>query len=368
MPEPCSRCTPYRRVGLACPTIATLVAALCAAALPACSTTPTDTSAWQSDRPASSQSTARDAEALRGVERAERRIDAGAARQTPSAGRAPVVLNGTPIPWSDLHPYLAEAAGRAALDEALLDRLIDRELSAAGITISKGEVDAEYNDFVAVLRQNVAGRGATTEAVVADMRRALGLGPTRFQATLARNAKLRALVRDRVTITADDIALAHQINHGTRHRIRLITTASQRDASAIRRQLAGLTGDPLRIAFASAAIEQSTDQSAAAGGLIEPISTVDPAYPSAIGQAVARLGPGSLSPVVALPDAYALIFVEQQIPPSGRSLAQTRSDLERDLRARRERLAMERLATQLLGNASITVLDPSLEWTRRSRG
>ncbi|MEO0716056.1 MAG: hypothetical protein AAFY58_03590, partial [Planctomycetota bacterium] len=117
-----------------------------------------------------------------------------------------------------------------------------------------------------------------------------------------------------------------------------------------------------------AAMEQSTDQSAAAGGLIEPISTVDPAYPRAIGQAVARLSTGSLSPVVALPDAYALIFVEQQIPPTGRSLSQTQSDLERDLRARRERLAMERLATQLLDNASITVLDPSLEWTRRSRG
>ena len=52
-----------------------------------------------------------------------------------------------------------------------------------------------------MLRQNVAGRGATTEAVVADMRRALGLGPKRFEATLARNAKLRALVRERVTIT-----------------------------------------------------------------------------------------------------------------------------------------------------------------------
>ena len=84
-----------------------------------------------------------------------------------------------------------------------LDRLIDRELSTAGVSISKREIDAEYNDFVAVLRQNVAGRGATTEAVVADMRRALGLVPKRFEATLARNAKLRALVRERVTITPE---------------------------------------------------------------------------------------------------------------------------------------------------------------------
>ncbi len=278
------------------------------------------------------------------------------------------MLNGTPIPWSDLHPYLAEAAGRAALDEALLDRLLDRELSAAGVSVSKRDIDAEYNEFVDVLRQNVAGRGATTEAVVADMRRALGLGPARFQATLARNAKLRALVRDRVSISPADIELAHQINHGERYRIRLLTTASQREASAVRRQLAGLTGDALRVAFASAAMEESTDQSAAAGGLIEPISTVDPAYPSAIGQAVSRLSAGSLSPVVALPDAYALIFVEQRIPPTGRSLSQTTSQLERDLRTRRERLAMERLATQLLDNAAITVLDPSLEWTRRPRG
>ena len=360
-PTPRPRCTRYRPLAALAVTLPLL-----APALTACSSSSTDSSTWQSDRPTASE--ARDADALRGVERAERRIAAGAVRDTSAGARAPVVLNGTPIPWTDLHPYLAEASGRAALDEALLDRLIDRELSTAGVSISKRDVDAEYSDFVAVLRQNVAGRGATTEAVVADMRRALGLGPKRFEATLARNAKLRALVRERVTITPEDIQLAHQINHGQRHRIRLITTASQRDASAIRRQLAGLTGDPLRIAFASAAMQQSTDQSAAAGGLIEPISTVDPAYPSAIGQAVARLSTGSLSPVVALPDAYALIFVEEQIPPTGRSLGQTRSDLERDLRARRERLAMERLATQLLDNASITVLDPSLEWTRRSRG
>ncbi|MEO0716092.1 MAG: hypothetical protein AAFY58_03770, partial [Planctomycetota bacterium] len=103
------RCTRYRPLAALAITLPLL-----APALTACSSSSTDTSTWQSDRPTPSE--ARDADALRGVERAERRIDAGAVRDTSAGARAPVVLNGTPIPWTDLHPYLAEAAGRAALD------------------------------------------------------------------------------------------------------------------------------------------------------------------------------------------------------------------------------------------------------------
>ena len=302
---------------------------------------------------------------LAGVERAERRIDASA--PPPSvAERAPVVLNGSPIPWSELHPYLAEAGGRAALEEAMLDRLIDRELESQGLRVTQADADAEYAELVTLLRTRVGDGGEDSETLVVDMRRAMGLGPHRFKATLMRNAKLRALVRDRVEVSEDDLRLAYEIDYGPRTRVRLITTPTQRDAAAVSRSLAGLGGESLRLGFAQAAMDHSTDPSGPAGGLIESLSPADPAYPAGLTQAISGLSVGQMTPVIALDNGYALAFVEATIPATGTSMAAVRERLEREVRARRERLAMERLALQLLERASVTVFDPSLEWAREA--
>jgi len=304
------------------------------------------------------------AEPTRGLDRADRVVQAQVARTPPAqdGGRPPVLLNGQPIEWSELTPILSEAAGAQAIQEVAIDRLLDETLAREGMSVTPADIERERQ----LLTEAIGVRGSPSR-VVADLRRLRGLGDARFRATLERNAKLRKLVEGTVRIEESDLQRAWAINHGPRVRIRLITTGDEASAQRARSFIG--TGPGARSRFIEQAALISTDASARAGGVVEPFSLEDAAYPSGLREVLRRTPTGGVTPVIALDEGgFAIAYVEGEEPGSGISLGRARGDLERGLRLRAEREAMDRLARDLIRSASVTVFDPALGWSWRERG
>ncbi len=157
------------------------------------------------------------------------------------------------------------------------------------------------------------------------------------------------------------INLEYQITHGEQRDGRIITLSSLADAQEALREIdAGMT-------FAEAAARFSTDPSAERGGLIEPISTVDPAYPDSIRSALASLEPGQISPPVAIDSGYAILSLQHVIPPDGVDREKVRAESTRRVRLRQTQLKMGQLADTIARRANVTVLDPHLRFARPPR-
>lgn len=274
------------------------------------------------------------------------------------------MLDGEPIPWGVLRPALAEAAGGIVLEEAVLDRLLAREAERVGVAITPADINRERG---LVLESFVQGGLASTRdeasRLLASIRRARGLGESRYAALLRRNAILRALVAPRVAVTPDAVDQAFMYRFGERYRARLIVVPSLAAATeAVRRLERGED-------FSALAAEASIDASAARGGVLEPISPADPAYPVAVRSALRALSPGGISAPIAVDQGYAVLRLDAVLPafspPPDRAEAEPM--LEREVRLQQERLLMNQLARSLLDSARLTVLDRALDDAWRAR-
>lgn len=271
--------------------------------------------------------------------------------------RPAALVQGRVVDWGELRPLLSEAAGADALQEVVLDRMLQEELAEAGNTVSTDDVEGERELFYAALSAdpNVAARLAR------EVRARQGLGVRRFDRLLRRNAQLRALVRDQVQITEEAVQQMYKILHGPKRQARLMVLSTLRDAqTAIRR----VRGGEL---FADVAVEISTDASAPRGGLLEPVSRADASYPAVMREALWSLEPGEVSSPVFLGDQYAVLMLVDTVDGDGTDPATVRGELTRQVRLNQERLLMDALARRLLADATITIIDDAIRWSWESK-
>ncbi|MHC4141683.1 MAG: peptidylprolyl isomerase [Planctomycetota bacterium] len=271
--------------------------------------------------------------------------------------RPAALVEGRIVDWGELQPLLNEAAGSDVLAEVILDRMLARELDDAGILITAEDVDAERALFYDTLSDDpdIAARLAR------QVRARQGLGPTRLDRLLKRNAALRALVRDQVEINDEAARRMYDIVHGPKRQARLIIAPTLNEAqAAINRANAGEL-------FADIAVDVSTDRSAARGGLLEPISRADASYPQAMREALWALVPDELSRPVFLSDSYAVLSLVRVIDGDGADFDAVRPDLERLVTLNQERILMDNLARRLLTAASVTIIDDKIKWSWDSR-
>lgn len=271
------------------------------------------------------------------------------------ASRPVVAIDGMTLSEVSVWPAVAEAAGPAVANEIVLTYLATRECEQTGIRITQADLEAEQR----MVTQSMAGVAGTADPdrALDRIRRERGLGPERWKMLLRRNAMLRALVRDRVTITEESIDRAYQLRYGPTYQTRLIMVSSAQVAGeAVRRARAGED-------FGALAAALSTDSSAARGGLIDAINPADASWPVSVRQAVPGLNVGEVSDVIVVDGGYAVVRLESMNSGAGApALASVRGEMERVARIEAERLAMQQLAGQMIAAARVEILDPSLGW------
>jgi len=260
-------------------------------------------------------------------------------------------LGGEAVTLRALRPALVELAGGQALAGLVLDRKLAERLDEAGRPVDAEAIGEERARLLARLDED-AGEA---ERLLKAMRERRGLGAWRFRRMLWRNAALRALVRENVSVTESDMRRAWRVEYGQKLAVRLIVVPRLQEAAALARKIrAGAS-------WAELAAEHSTDASAARGGRLSPVSLEDTSWPEGIRQVLGELEPGEVSEPVALASGYALLRIDEVIPGESVEFEAVRSELERALRERAERIAMRRLARQVLSEAHVVVLEPELE-------
>lgn len=274
------------------------------------------------------------------------------------------IIDGVPVARSALEPAMMEIAGAVALEEVALDLLLAAEMARAGLTIEPDAIAGERAD----LARSLVRAGAVDSAGARALERVFarrGLGPHRLDRLLRRNAALRALVRDSIVVSDDELRLSHRLTYGPRTRARLLMVQDGSLAGALEQRLRSLRASERVQAFDALATEHSTHASASIGGRLEPIHADDPGVPAVLRRQVAGLETGELSEVFAIEDRYGLLLVEGRLDPSPDAPAfeDARDGLEVELRRRKERLAMDRLAARLLEESTIRAVDPALGWS-----
>lgn len=264
-------------------------------------------------------------------------------------------VNGEQATRDQLYKVLVETNGGEALAELILDRAIDKRLATEGMALTEADIEAERQRLLDELSPDPD----QAARLFNEMRNKFGLGTTRYQAMVRRNAGLRKLVADGIKVTEPAINQAYQLRYGSRYRVRLITSENASQLNRARQRVLGGTS------FTDLAIELSTDASAAQGGLLSPINTADATYPKAVRDVLAKLSTDSeqarLSPVIALPEGYALLRLEEIVTPESPAYAEVRPSLIVAVRRDLERVRMQQLARALLEQADVVVLDPALE-------
>ncbi|MGP1272650.1 MAG: peptidylprolyl isomerase [Phycisphaerales bacterium] len=284
----------------------------------------------------------------------------GASGTRQVTGRPAAIIDGVPVTGAELFPALAEIAGDQALRELAVDRMLAEELRARSLRVTDEHIEAERDRLAALAGSDDRAQSA----VLGPLLESRGLGPSRVRSLLARNAGLRLLVADEIEVTEESLDLAFRVRYGPRSRVRVAVFRTPNDAAdalrAIRSRAESLG---LRAAFAEIAAERSMDPSAEVGGLLGEISPLDPGLSAALRTAVRDARPGEIGAIVALEQAFALLLVEEELPAQPVEFAQVRDDIQREVRSRAERLAMDALADELVQRAGVTVLDPSLLWS-----
>jgi len=256
------------------------------------------------------------------------------------------IVDGDASTFAAMRTALVEAAGEQALRDAILDRRLAARLRAAGVSIDAAAVARER----ALLLEALDADPGRAEELLLAIRARERLGPVRFDALLARNAGLRALVAGGVALDEAGIAAAHDMLHGPKRTVRIAVLASLADAERFSADLAGRS-------FSDLAVERSLDESAARGGLLAPLSRRDPSYPETLRAAAYATPVGATSPPVLDGARFYLVLVEGEREADGVAPEASRAGCERWLRLSRERLLMDALARELASLEGVTVFD-----------
>ena len=194
------------------------------------------------------------------------------------------------------------------------------------------------------------------ERMLQNIRNTRGLGPTRFGRMLRRNALLRAMIGKEIEIPEDLVLAAWDSRNGPKRVARIIAVENLEDARDARTRIAA--GDD----FAEVAAEISLDASAPRGGILSPVSRLDPVWPQSFREALFNLEPDQLSNPIAVDDRFLLLRLEREEAASGVTMEQGRDDALSIARMATERLLMDRLARRLVDESEIEVLDRAIRW------
>ncbi len=272
--------------------------------------------------------------------------------------RPPVMWKGEVIEWSELQPLLSERAGAVVLEEALLDRQLARLVQERGRKVEETQLKAERDELL----RSLSPDPERAERLLSELRAVQGLGERRWQALLRRNASARMLVQDQVKVTPEALEAALDATYGAKRRCRVMALPDLKACAEAKRRLDA--GTP----FGEVAVALSTDLSAARGGMVNPVSRLDPTWPAAFRQTLWALSPGATSAPVLVGDAYVIVRFEEETPavaPADATAARTGA--EREARRAQERVQMEALVSGLRpSHRDAVIFDESLRdaWSR----
>ena len=258
-------------------------------------------------------------------------------------------INNQSLSMVDLAPWLIEAAGGQVLNEHILSLQLKDKLGKTLIT--QDQVQTERELFVRSLHDNPQ----VAQQVLKQLRQREGLGPKRFADFLFRQAALRHLVQGEVSVNQAAITQAYELKYGPTSVVQIIMVDNPATAVGIlNRARKGEEFGQLVEQFSQNPASKATN------GLLDPISPVDPSYPSALHKAIARLDVGQISDVVSLDNGFAIWKLLSKNTRQSVTLDDVKASLAVKVRRDVEQMLMRQMAATLMNQADVVVLDRAL--------
>jgi parvulin-like peptidyl-prolyl isomerase len=284
-----------------------------------------------------------------------RSAEAPPPRTAAPAGVPAVWRNDAVVP-EELNARAAEAAGALVLEEILVERALRTELARRGLSVDDAALAREES----MAREALSADPARAEQLLQALRASQGLGAIRWVSLLWRNAALRTIAREQSSVGEAEIATAYDLRHGPRRAARIIVLADLTSVQAATDRLKA--GEP----FSDVATAMSSDASRDRGGLVSPVSRMDPTWPAPVREALWALAPGERSAPVLTDDGYILVRCEGELAGSGIAPEAVRAESERTARLAIDRVEMDRILREIVRSLDPTIFDRSLEesWKR----
>ena len=249
----------------------------------------------------------------------------------------------------------------------VLEQLIGLETAATtvaemGLVITQNDVDREREQTLRNLSdplpsltpQEFDPQAAERllDAVLAQR----GMSREEFEIITRRNAYLRKIVETRQVFTEEQLKQEFERAYGERAVVRHIQLGTLPEVTRVKEALEA--GE----SFAELVGRYSANRaSAKRGGLLEPFSENDDQIPGAFRRAAFLLKPGEVSGAVRVGKWYHLITLESVLEAQKHDFEVVREELRQSLRRRLTKPAMYELFEKLFTEATIEILDPTLE-------
>jgi len=269
-------------------------------------------------------------------------------------------VNGQPV-WRDtLQQALWKSYGRQLLDELVQLEMVRQRAEQDGIIATDQHLSQELNRLLEDMAPHQS-RSRQLE-LLKYMLKSRGMARGQLDLILERQALLRQMVDQQVKITDEQINQQYQRTFGRKVTVRQLLVSSLRRMEEAKRLLSEAEK------FEDVVAQFSEDQTSLAdAGLVGPFSRVDPDIPIAIRQAAFTLEHvGQLSPVVEFRNAqnnpwWALLRLEELIPPDTRGLPEVRDQLIRDIRRQTIANRIAALQQTIQDEARVIILDPQFQ-------
>jgi parvulin-like peptidyl-prolyl isomerase len=302
----------------------------------------------QSTKPSASKSTS--------AESNKKPAASSTAAPAKEAGVGPVVavVNGEEISYKALAEECIARKGAEILETMISRRLVDQACRERGVKITAPEIDEEIRrtadrmqmtpeKYLAMLREN---REINYEQYVRDI--------------VIPSLSLKKMAKPFVKVTEEDIEKGYEAYFGEKMQCRWIMLNDQRAAMKIWDELkksAEEKGDgkvPIG-EFEYQVNKWSVDQATRSlGGKLNPISRhTSPAFKAIEEAAFSLKEDGEISKVVQFGEAFVILYREDKIPATGKSLDELRDDLEKQLYEVKMRDEIEQIFGKMQSTATI---------------
>lgn len=277
-------------------------------------------------------------------------------------GDALAIVNGESISRQQIFDVLLEAHGIEILQQVLLVELCKQESKRLGLTVTRADVQREFDHSVEKIAAATAGR-AGESPTEENKRQALqaileqkGLSRAEFMLGMERNAHLRKIIEKDLQITEDTLREQFRRTYGEQVQVRQIVVSESAEIAATLEQL------NQGVDFADVARRQSLHRASGdQGGLLPAFSFDDASVAPALRELAFQMKPGEVSAPIRIDNLYHIVKFEQRIPPANVTFEEKRAEVEQRLRDRVTAQEMSRLANDLFQKAKIRVLEPRLK-------
>lgn len=283
-----------------------------------------------------------------------------ATEPTAGAERAVMALvNGKPVYMDKLHDLLLRDYGMDVAQQLIANELVRQEAEKHGISVTKEDINRQQADML----QRAFGEldnEAQRQQLLAQMLNRYGISENIWQMIMRRQAMLDKLANREVELSEEELKRAFGEQYGRKVVVRHIQTPSLEDAQELLDKLQEGAD------FAELAESESTNPSAADGGLLPPIGRDTENVPPAIrSAAMAMEEVGELSEPVQSGTTFHVLKLDRVIPPQDVELPDVRDELEADLREREIAQAgqqiFHRLMTEAQQQDAIEFVNPVLK-------